>query len=464
MTGAVDIKVAGEILDSSVEIGSTFNSKFRTIAMVKDQFDVELALRPLNILSKVLGLAHFSVYRNVFSGEVKLGDKCDSRFRNVIWCVVMMCVILTGFIINTMSVHLSSPSSIFEIVAFIISMPIAYLETLLALFAGISFSRNKFSEFVLNISEIDKYLYGYKREQIYNKQYTSYIRQLAVFPLILVPFYFYDSYIFGGEVKHLYGYMHLTSFINQVVIVQFVNVVWIIKDRLQYMKKELAKTLEMPTDISKNTQMFLNATCTDIPKRRRQMPPIRNVKYEDTGALVSHRVFRTRYFSTSEVERLIRLRELYNMIFHASSLINDIYGIHILFKLTYDFINVVLSFYGIIGIISGSLKFNSALPLLYYVVVYICWILVSLVNVFAISVSCHKATAEVESCSRVIQKLLIREPLRQDTRRQLKLLSHQMSNVRIVFTAFDLFTINMSILFTFISSATTYVIVLVQLK
>lgn len=61
MTGAVDIKVAGEILDSSVKIGSTFNSKFRTIAMVKDQFDVELALRPLNILSKVLGLAHFSV-------------------------------------------------------------------------------------------------------------------------------------------------------------------------------------------------------------------------------------------------------------------------------------------------------------------------------------------------------------------------------------------------------------------
>jgi hypothetical protein len=433
--------------------------------MAKDRFDIELAFRPLNILSKILGLSHFSLYRNPFSGEIKLGDNRESGFGNIIWCVVMMCVIFTGFIINTISVRFSSSSDVFEIITFIISMPMGYLEALLALLAGITFNRNKFSKFVLKISEIDKDLFGCKRIHVYNKQYTSCIRQVVIFPFILVPFYFYDSYIFGDEVKYLYGYMHVSSFMKQVVILQFVNVVWIIKDRLQYLKIELAKSLETPTNIFSNTQLVINTSRIGIPKHQKQISPLRAEKYEDTGVLVPDcRVFRTTHFSSPEVERLIRLRKLYNMIFHASVLINGIYGIHILLELTYNFINVVVSFYGIVGIITDSLKLNSTLTSLHYIFVYICWILVSLVNVFAISVSCHKASAEVESCSQEIQKLLIMEPLRQDTRRQLKHLSLQMSDTRIVFTAFDLFTINFSIVFTFVSSATAYVIVLVQLK
>lgn len=433
--------------------------------MVKERIDIELAFRPLNILSQILGLAHFSLHRNSFSGEIKRGDNCYSGFGSIVWCIVVMCVIFAGFIINSISVQFSTSSDIFYILAFIISMPLGYAEALLALLAGITFSRNKFSEFVLRISEIDEDLLGCKRVQVYNKQHRSCIRQLTIFLFILVPFYFYDSYIFGDEVEYLYGYMHVSSFIKQFVILQFVNVVWIIKDRLQHLKTELTKSLEMPTYIFRNTQLVVNNSCSGIHKHQKQMPSPRFGKYIESGVLVpGDRVFRTTRFSSIEVERLIRFRKLYNMIFHASVLINEMYGIHILLELTYNFINVVVGFYGIIGIVMDSLKLNATLTSLHYIVAYVCWIIVSLVNVYAISICCHKASAEVESCSQEIQKLLTMEPLRQDIRRQLKLLSHQMSDIRIVFTAFDLFTINLSIIFMFISSATAYVIVLVQLK
>ena len=92
------------------------------------------------------------------------------------------------------------------------------------------------------------------------------------------------------------------------------------------------------------------------------------------------------------------------------------------------------------------------------------WFLDALVKVTVISVSCHKAFAQVAECHQEIQQLLITDALRQDTRRQLKLLLQQVSSTRALFTACDVFTIDLSLLFTFVSSAATYVIVLVQLK
>jgi hypothetical protein len=433
--------------------------------MVKVPYDIELAFRPLNILCKILGLGHFTVHRNPFTGELKYEDNRNSAFRDIIWCVLVICTIFAGFVINTTSVLFSSPSSVFEVVAFIISMPVAYLETSLALLAGITFNRNKFTEFVGKISEIDEDLLGSKRVYAYGKQYSSLIRQLVILSFVLIPFYCYDSYIFGDKGKYLYGYIHVSNFIKQIVIMQYVNVIWIVTERLQYLNGELAKSLDLPTDIVNKTRTVGSTVCIGTSKRQKQMPPLQVNISEDSGILVADLpVFRATRSSASEVGSLLKLRRLYNLMFHASRLINEMYGMHILLELTYNFINVVVSVYGIFGIMMGSLKLNPTLSALHYVVVYVCWILVSLLNVFMISASCHKASAEVERCSQEIQNLLIVDPLRQDLRHQLKYFAQQVSNTGIVFTAFDVFTINLSIIFTFLSSATTYIIVLVQLK
>ena len=120
--------------------------------------------------------------------------------------------------------------------------------------------------------------------------------------------------------------------------------------------------------------------------------------------------------------------------------------------------------YGVIGITKGSINLIRTMSVFENLFIFMCWFLVALVQVTVISVSCNKACAQVAECHQEIQQLLITEALRPDTRRQLKLLLQQVSSTRALFTACDVFTVDLSLLFTFVSSAATYVIVLVQLK
>jgi hypothetical protein len=151
------------------------------------------------------------------------------------------------------------------------------------------------------------------------------------------------------------------------------------------------------------------------------------------------------------------------VVLRASGLINEIYGVHILLELNRNFINVV-RFCGITGIVTGCLRLCSTLTSVRCNTVMVVGFLFHRLKNFFISVSCQRFPEAVESCSQEIKKSLSKEPLRQNTGFQLQLSSRQTSNTTIVFTAFDLFTTNLSVVFTFVSSETAYVIMLMCLK
>jgi uncharacterized membrane protein len=432
--------------------------------MVKDSFDIESAFRPLNVLSKILGLAHFSGHGNTVRRKIKHEQNCESEFANVVWRIVVILTVIAGFVTNMITMPASSHFNIFDTVVFIISIPVGYLGTVVALIAGLTFNRSKLPEFVLKVSIIDKDLFGSKRVDVYKKLYKSCIKQLKALPLILFPFYCYDTYVFGKDINYMQGHLHLSNFIKEVVILQFINVVWMITERLKYLNKEVANSLEFRTGVSSNARLFVSASCISNTESALHTSPLEFGNKNAANLLSDFPVFTRRRSSFSEVDRLIRVRKLYDMIYRVSKLVNGMYGIHIVLDLIYNFINVVVSVYGIIGATTGSIKLNPKLPVFQYIVLHICWIVVCLVKVVVMSVSCHKASAQVEVCCQEVQKLLISDALRQDTRRQLKLLLQQVSNNRVVFTACEFFTINMSFLFTFVSSATTYIVVLVQVK
>ncbi|GFG31885.1 hypothetical protein Cfor_10240 [Coptotermes formosanus] len=432
--------------------------------MVKDSFDIESAFRPLNVLSKILGLAHFSGHGNTVRRKIKHEQNCESEFANVVWRIVVILTVIAGFVTRMITMPASSHFSIFDTVVFILLMPVGYLGAVVALIAGLTFNRNKFPEFVLKVSIIDKDLFGSKRVDVYKKQYKSCIKQLKALPLIFFPFYCYVTYVFSKDLNCMQGHLHLSNFIKEVVILQFINVVWMITERLKYLNKEVANSLEFRTEVRSNAPLFVSASCISNTESALHTSPLEFGNKNAAILLCDFPVFTRRRSSFSEVDRLIRVRKLYDMIYRVSKLVNGMYGIHIVLDLIYNFINVVVSVYGIIGATTGSIKINPKLPVFQYIVVYICWIVVCLAKVVAMSVSCHKASAQVEVCCQEVQKLLISDALRQDTRRQLKLLLQQVSNNRVVFTACEFFTINMSFLFTFVSSATTYIVVLVQVK
>jgi len=159
----------------------------------KDSVDIESVFRQLNALSKILVLPHFSGHRNSFASEIKH----ESKFVNIIWCVAVICTILTGFVYSIITLNFAFYSSVFRIVLFVFSIPIGYLGTLLALIAGLTWNGKKFPEFVLKISIFDEHMFGAKRADVYKKQYKCCIMQLAALFLCMFPFYCYDVYLFA---------------------------------------------------------------------------------------------------------------------------------------------------------------------------------------------------------------------------------------------------------------------------
>jgi hypothetical protein len=74
------------------------------------------------------------------------------------------------------------------------------------------------------------------------------------------------------------------------------------------------------------------------------------------------------------------------------------------------------------------------------------------------------AASKTKDIGHKLQALLLDEEVSSDMMEQLKLFCQQMSNDRIVFTAAGLFDVDLSFLCTFLTTFTTYIVVLIQLK
>jgi len=99
-----------------------------------------------------------------------------------------------------------------------------------------------------------------------------------------------------------------------------------------------------------------------------------------------------------------------------------------------------------------------------FTVQVILWIIVLLGPVISLTVICDIAASKTKDIAHKLQALLLDEKVSNDVMEQVKLFCQQMSNDRIAFTAAGLFDVDLSFLCTFLTSVTTYVVVLLQLK
>jgi hypothetical protein len=135
--------------------------------MVKDSVDIESAFRQLNALSKIIGTAHFLGHKNSFTNKIKRDGNRESEFACVIWCVAVICSIVTGFVYSIIMLKFTLYPSVFSIVLFIFSITMFYLGTYVEIIAGLTWNRKEFPEFVLKISIFDEHMFGAKRADVY---------------------------------------------------------------------------------------------------------------------------------------------------------------------------------------------------------------------------------------------------------------------------------------------------------
>jgi hypothetical protein len=89
---------------------------------------------------------------------------------------------------------------------------------------------------------------------------------------------------------------------------------------------------------------------------------------------------------------------------------------------------------------------------------------ICILKVLTIAASCHAVSFEISETSRIVQKLLSPRHISADALAELQLFSQQVWNIDPRFTAFGFFELNLNLLCSVVGTATTYIVVLIQLN
>jgi hypothetical protein len=161
--------------------------------------------------------------------------------------------------------------------------------------------------------------------------------------------------------------------------------------------------------------------------------------------------------SFCEIELLLELRRIYYNLCECSKCINLMYGLPIL-------IHIFRTATGLIVILYCIGEFFDEHTGLYVRTTIIVWTVVLLGPIISLTVICDMAASKTKDIEHKLLALLLTDNVSSEMVGKLKLFCQQMSNYRIAFTAAGLFDVNLSFLCTFLTSVTTYVVVLIQFK
>ncbi|PNF33539.1 hypothetical protein B7P43_G17406 [Cryptotermes secundus] len=346
-------------------------------------------------------------------------------------------------------------------------------------------NRKEIMKLVMKLRTIDDVLLQGNEFRIYTKTRRRMLLELTVIFGVFIPFLCYDSYFFGQLSSLTFESMsRFSNVINVTTVIQFLWGMRFFKHRLRLLNRKLSAGFHSHPN---NTRKPKGTSHSEIEKRFRGLYcrrleegcglreiygvfrkdnikistvlPISDTKHSDFSTL-------HRNISTDQVSYVLNLRSTYNLIYEATLLANSVYGISIIFALVYCFVSTVSNtYYTILDSFRNFDKLENKLSnIQYYVSTHILWVIISVGKTVAVSGSCHMVEEETKALANNLQKLQLHHLIRPDVLLQLQQFSTQVAENSIHFTAFGFFSVNLSLLYAFIASSATYVIILIQFR
>jgi gustatory receptor len=163
-----------------------------------------------------------------------------------------------------------------------------------------------------------------------------------------------------------------------------------------------------------------------------------------------------------EVSRIHTLRQIYSDLYDITESINGIYGYQITLELAYDFVSFIYNLYYALDALL-NVKTPGDVNLL-EVTSCLCWVTQTFVRILSITASSFVASKEARRTGTVVHKLLLRQSLLRDTSKELQIFSVQLLHNKVEFSAGGFFPVNLSLAYSMVGAATTYILILFQFK
>jgi hypothetical protein len=423
------------------------------------------ALKPLQSVAKLLGLAPYILITDTRTGEETINTSWKHNIPSIIWSLLLLIVGILATIYRITSSFIKKPETVSSLFTNSIQFTLVQISGLVPVILGLTINKTKMVQLVKKLSSVDKDLIRYN-DNIYNRRKARILVSLAFCVIFIMPTYGSFVYcwqsdgIVGGV---LLGIADFTWFMNDTVTV---IAVLLLRDMLLMLRKGLGSDL-LPelrrcetSDNIKMNRMYQVLTAT----RAGIIPKFERIEFDaghrDTRN--SESVRRVMSDNQSKVAvGIVSLRKIYYKLYDICCLINSLYGFTLFLSTVCHTVCLVSGVYSTINLIIMSYGKKKKFVAKEEVVIFSISSLITAVRVILLALPCQKTCEEQLKCVDDVEELLLRSD-QKDVTLQLKLMANQLQNNRIEFTAYGFFVVNLSLLATLTGVTVTYIILLIQ--
>lgn len=415
-------------------------------------------------VSKLTGLFPISFNKDCLTADESVDITISANITGIVCSIAMCCLIVGGFLTALIQPYdaISDPG---DFVIKILYIPAMFAMALSSIILNATINRQKLLKLITKLMWINEEILNHSgcgNENIVKR--FSCLMSMALFVISL--FLCYTVSFWGKSAPLLYCVSaNVAKFLGVVVVTQFCKFVNCIKFSLEEIVKIISEYVA--EDYTGNHRMRdeNNIKLTRIEVSRNLTAPQMNMNnsIEPLPGKISLPYFINLFpCKHTELRNIIFCRKIFSEVYDSVLLVNSIYGIPILLEYISDCSALISTIYLVIMNVHKYTENLNDAKRTALIISCVGGNIIMFSTILYVSLTCHLTTLECRKICNIIEKRLLVHPINKDLLQELQLFSNQMSNNRIKFTAFLFFVVDMKFFGTFMASALTYLIVLIQ--
>ena len=316
------------------------------------------------------------------------------------------------------------------------------ISSLVSLVLSVTKNRNAIVRITYLIAEAERVILTSSRDY-YRKVKISLLVQVLVMFIVLGMFSFYDYitwHSFRGVMFLSYSHQYVDELIEWIVLIQFVNMVVLLKDLFSFLNTRLSN-LSGIFEIENSKQGF------HLPSQETAWVSVKEIKSQLTG------------------KEILTFNNIHDILFDTVLLVKSTYEVQIFLSLLSAFALITIwSYFGLCFLYGYYRSENFAVSTSRVLLPPIIWVLLHMTKLLCVTVSCHSANNNMAHTSTVLRKILLAFHADPATMSELERFAHHVALRKFKFTAFGFLSLDLSLLVSTMGAVATYLVILMQFK
>jgi hypothetical protein len=408
--------------------------------------DIYFVIKPMYYISKILGIAAFKIYKE--NESVNKYHFLVSDIILPVFMIIVLCLCSYASVIYAMKFDGREVAVNIRVV-WISYIIISRLTSIFTLLMSVTVNKHYIPQALRYLSYVDRKLFeGSDRENIFRQGRTFLVQQLTVTILVTALDSAFFTYVFPPSapvhIMHVISEV-LCATISKLMVLQYVNLVFLLKQRYKYINSLLSEVL---TTNNISTSRHQNG----ISSISQRFNPLLNTTKPNI------------YTSDYGMNNIRYIRIIFIQLYEALSLINKYYGILIFLYTVSTLVYSTPAFYLTVVILRNAISSygDGEVYLKGALLVYLC--VSNLILFLWLIVCCHQTTEELHRTPVHVQKLHLLPNIGSRFKSELNSFCFQLRDVKVEFNICGVFTLNLHFLCGVLSIVFTNILVLVQLN